>query len=148
MNPKPHRKLPGPIFAVMYGTEIRRERADGGEDFLQLASTQIESWKNLWLKKLFIILGETPVVDIHFGTVVLTHLQRKCRWGIFFSPWQFQLHLWFHWHLQETKLSDGDVIVRVPNSEDGIYARFPGWRWDLEEGMIPTGGRAPGAHWD
>lgn len=140
MNIKPGRNLPGPIFAVMYGESIRCEYVSGEGDLI----IQNEN------KKFWIMTGQTPKCDFYSPTkvVVLTHLQNKCKFGIFFSPWPFQFHFWWHWKLQEYKLDDNNVLMRIPNSERGIYFRLPGWRWDIEEGMKFTGGRIPGAHWD
>lgn len=81
--------------------------------------------------------------EIKDGRIILTHLQKYSRFGFMFT-WPFCLHFWLFWKLQEVD-KNGDFI---PGTEQGIYFRTPGWRWDQDLGMIKTGGRIPGLHWD
>lgn len=135
MNIKPLRILPGNVYALMWGKSLRFEYTDGSG--------------SLWLSKdksrLFYFFGATNIIK-EGKTLVLTHLQKKMKWGIFITTgwksWGF--HFWYHWHMQEFQ----DENAYTPNSERGVYFRLPGYRWDIEEGMIFTGGRVPGAHWD
>lgn len=76
---------------------------------------------------------------------VIPHLQKKARWGIFLY-WPFGLNVWAFWKMQKNDEPTGGGYV--PNSEEGIYFRLPGYRWDKDLGMITTGGRVPGGHWD
>ncbi len=73
---------------------------------------------------------------------VLTHLQKLSRFGFIFH-WPFGLHIWFFWKKQQIK-ADGSWI---PGSEQGVYMRSPGYRWDYDLGMIRTNGYI-GGHWD
>ena len=141
INIKPERRLPGNVYAVMWGSELWWEFINGEGKVAEVRLTG-------WLKKFWLLFGAQSfcsLTDIN-TVVVMTHLQKKMRWGFYLSTgwrsWCF--HFWFHWHMQERGV-DGTY---VPNTERGIYFRTPGWRWDLEEGMRFTGGRIPGAHWD
>ncbi len=66
---------------------------------------------------------------------ILTHLQKYSHFG-FMVTWPFCFHFWLMWHLQ-AKDEYGDWI---PGSEQGIYFRTPGWRWDADLGMKWTWG--------
>ena len=135
MNIKSLRILPGNVYAFMWGKSLRMEHIDGSGSF----------WLNKDESKLWYFFGATNLA-MDDKVVVLTHLQKKMKWGIFITTgwksWGF--HFWYHWHMQEFQ----DENAYTPNSERGVYFRLPGYRWDLEEGMIFTGGRVPGAHWD
>jgi hypothetical protein len=76
------------------------------------------------------------------GRNILTHLQKFSHFG-FMLTWPLCFHFWLFWRLQRT---DGPYGF-VAGSEQGIYFRMPGWRWDIEEGMRPTKGYF-GLHWD
>ena len=132
MNIKPNRILPSRVFALMWGRSLRRENIDTGANL----------WDARPRSKLWFLVGTEAVRE----RAVLTHLQKKMKWGVFMTTGRksWGLHFWYHWHMQEFQ----DENAYTPNSEQGIYLRFPGHRWDLELGMIKTGGRAPGAHWD
>lgn len=119
----------------MWGRSLRLEFVNG----------QGSVWHNYPKSKLWLILGATTVVTENTA-LVMTHLQKKMKWGIFITTgWKsWGVHFWFHWHMQEFHGEN----AYTPNSERGIYFRLPGYRWDIEEGMIFTGGRVPGAHWD
>ncbi len=88
------------------------------------------------------------------GRVILTHLQKYSRFG-FMLTWPFCFHFWIFWKLQDRRpyvITDkliADVEMRwVPGTEQGIYFRTPGWRWDAELGMKWTWGYFPSGHWD
>lgn len=57
--------------------------------------------------------------------------------------WPFCVHVWFFWKKQEQD-EQGNW---KPGTEQGIYARTPGWRWDIDLGMKWTWGYL-GGHWD
>jgi len=139
MNIKPNRIFPEKVYALMWGHTLRREFSDKGGNY----------WEPLDEPGLFIYWGVPAVNWIEQRPTVFTHLQKKMRFGIFMTtgPNSWGFHFWFHWHMQEFP-DPADPDKYIPNSEDGIYFRLPGHRWDLEEGMIKTGGRVPGAHWD
>ena len=73
---------------------------------------------------------------------ILTHLQKYSRCG-FMLTWPFCFHVWFFWKKQ----IGNDVTGWYPDTEQGIYTRTPGFRWDAELGMIFTKGYI-GTHWD
>ncbi len=79
--------------------------------------------------------------EIKNGQVILTHLQKYSRCG-FMVTWPFCFHIWFLWRKQ-----DIDFGTWIPGTEQGIYFRTPGWRWDWDLGMIRTNGYL-GTHWD
>jgi len=144
MNIKPDRIFPKKVYALMYGDFLRFEKING------TGSEWDEKAHSFWL------LWNTPATVIRsidsggkLNIAVITHLQKRMKWGIFMTtgPKSWGLHFWFHWHMQEFP-DPQDPDFYNPNSERGIYFRLPGYRWDLEEGMIWTGGRVPGAHWD
>jgi hypothetical protein len=81
--------------------------------------------------------------EVDNGRVILTHLQKYSHFGFMFT-WPFCFHFWLFWKLQEGSEAKG----WKEGTEQGIYFRTPGWRWDKELGMKPTGGRIPGTHWD
>lgn len=86
---------------------------------------------------------DAPIQMVHaVDKVILTHLQKYSRFG-FMLTWPFCFHFWFFWKLQE----GDDTYGWKPASEQGIYFRTPGWRWDKDLGMIPTRGYF-GLHWD
>ncbi len=74
------------------------------------------------------------------GQEILTHLQKHSHFG-FMITWPFCFHFWLFW-----KLQDWDEGW-VPGSEQGIYFRTPGYRWDADLGMKFTRGYF-GLHWD
>lgn len=80
-------------------------------------------------------------VEIKNERVVLTHLQKFSRFG-FMITWPFCFHFWVFWRPQ-TEYSGG----WIPGTEQGIYFRTPGWRWDYDLGMKPTWGYL-GSRWD
>lgn len=71
---------------------------------------------------------------------ILPHLQKHSHFG-FMVTWPFCFHFWLFWKLQEF-----DTNWR-PGTEQGIYFRTPGYRWDAELGMKWTWGYI-GLHWD
>ena len=73
---------------------------------------------------------------------ILTHLQKYSRFG-FMVTWPFCFHFWLFWKLQDTTPKGG----WIPGTEQGIYFRTPGWRWDFDEGMRWTWGYG-GLRWD
>lgn len=88
--------------------------------------------------------------DSRFGkTFFVTHLQQKATYfSLRYSP--FSYHFGKFWKLQ-TRKPDG---TRIPNSEQGIYWRTPGWRWQVPDARsegtpwIWSWGRVPGGHLD
>ena len=89
---------------------------------------------------LSLIVG--PVRTEQSGSqTILTHLQ-KYSWGGFMLTWPFCFHVWLFWKRQQV-----DQTGWYPGTEQGIYARTPGFRWDTELGMIFTKGYI-GTHWD
>lgn len=75
------------------------------------------------------------------GRVIITHLQKYSHFG-FMVTWPFCFHFWLFWRLQARE--EGHW---VPGSEQGIYFRTPGYRWDIDLGMKWTWGYI-GGHWD
>jgi len=73
---------------------------------------------------------------------ILTHLQKYSRFGFMFT-WPFCFHFWLFWKLQD----GSDIDGWQPGTEQGIYCRTPGYRWDAELGMKKTWGYL-GLHWD
>ncbi len=82
----------------------------------------------------------------HKTRQILTHLQKFSRFG-FMVTWPFCFHFWLFWKLQEYTENDG-IIAWAPGTEQGIYFRTPGWRWDADLGMKWTWGYFPSGHWD
>ena len=78
----------------------------------------------------------------HSGRLVLTHLQKYSHFG-FMLTWPFCLHFWWMWDLQEGSEDEG----WKPGTEQGIYFRTPGYRFDSDLGMKWTWGYL-GLHWD
>lgn len=81
-------------------------------------------------------------VEISEGRTILTHLQKYSRFG-FLLTWPFCFHFWIMWKLQQ----GNDPANWQPGTEQGIYFRTPGYRWDSELGMKWTWGYC-GLHWD
>ena len=73
---------------------------------------------------------------------ILTHIQKYSHFG-FMVTWPWCLHFWIFWRLQKGNDNQG----WEPGTEQGIYMRTPGKRWDAEEGMRFTKGYA-GLRWD
>lgn len=69
------------------------------------------------------------------GQEILTHLQKYSHFWIMVT-WPFCFHFGLMWKLQEMDWHNG----WVPGSEQGIYFRTPGFRWDAELGMKWTNG--------
>lgn len=74
--------------------------------------------------------------------VILTHLQKYSHFG-FMVTWPFCFHFWLFWRLQ----AGDDAAGWQPGTEQGIYFRTPGWRWDADLGMKWTWGYF-GLRWD
>jgi hypothetical protein len=92
---------------------------------------------------LSVIIGPVRTeIDPVNGNEVLTHLQKYSRCG-FLVTWPFCFHIWYFWRKQTTL----NFEVFVPGTEQGIYARTPGFRYDRELGMKWTWGYA-GGRWD
>lgn len=72
---------------------------------------------------------------------ILTHLQKYSHFG-FMLTWPFCFHFWLMWRLQ--KGTEGNW---EPGTEQGIYFRTPGYRWDADLGMKFTRGYL-GSHLD
>lgn len=73
---------------------------------------------------------------------ILTHLQKYSHFG-FMVTWPFCIHFWAMWQLQR----GSDEAGWQPGTEEGIYFRTPGYRWDAELGMKWTWGYF-GLRWD
>jgi hypothetical protein len=73
---------------------------------------------------------------------ILTHLQKYSHFG-FMITWPFCFHFWLFWNLQY----GDDFNGWYPGTEQGIYFRTPGFRWDADLGMKWTWGYI-GGHWD
>jgi len=119
-------KLPIVIFAWQTG-EIRWESLKGNNRYSD------PSLKPLILREPIYEGGETWLY---------THLQKRSRMGIYLS-WPICFHFWLMWRKQKTD-SNGNWL---PGTEQGIYTRTPGYRWDIEEGMKFTRGYG-GLRWD
>ena len=87
------------------------------------------------------ITGEPRVELSSESRTILTHLQKRSPFG-FMVTWPFCFHFWLMWREQLCTL-DG----WRPGTEQGLYFRTPGWRWDYELGMKWTWGYI-GLHWD
>lgn len=72
---------------------------------------------------------------------ILTHLQKFSYFGIMIT-WPFCFHFWLFWKKQAM-----DKNGWLPGTEQGIYFRTPGYRWDADLGMKWTWGYV-GGHWD
>jgi hypothetical protein len=81
-------------------------------------------------------------IEYSGSRVILTHLQKYSHFG-FMVTWPFCFHFWIFWKLQEK-----DEIGWLPGTEQGIYFRTPGYRWDADLGMKWTWGYFPSGHWD
>ncbi len=74
------------------------------------------------------------------GQTILTHLQKYSHFG-FMVTWPFCFHFWIMWRLQEyINQLDSCGVRWLPGTEQGIYFRTPGFRWDRDLGMIWTWG--------
>ena len=81
-------------------------------------------------------------VESSENRTILTHLQKYSHFG-FMMTWPFCFHFWLFWNLQETTSKGG----WLPGTEQGLYLRTPGYRWDADLGMKWTWGYL-GGHWD
>jgi hypothetical protein len=120
------RKLSTCLFGFIDGP-LRLETLGGADIYVENPSQLI----------LFI-----PPILIGKQRFVSTHLQKRSRFGVLLT-WPFGFHVWFMWKLQDQDENGG----AVPGSEEGPYARTPGWRWDCDLGMKWTWGFI-GLHWD
>ena len=75
------------------------------------------------------------------GRTILTHLQKFSHFG-FMLTWPFCFHFWLMWRLQlqDTNPESLNPTGWIPGSEQGIYFRTPGWRFDYDLGMKFTWG--------
>ena len=115
--------------------------------FVQLwrsANLQPRGAKMIYPTSVFsLIAGPVRAEQSLDGTrTVLTHLQKFSKWG-FMLHWPFGFHFWFWFRKQQQDAQGG----WLPGTERGIYFRTPGYRWDLDLGMIWTWGYF-GFHWD
>jgi len=76
---------------------------------------------------------------------VVTHLQKYSRCGCLLT-WPFGFHVWFLWKRQDSYVVNGEEHW-FPGTEQGIYMRTPGYRYDKDLGMKWTWGYV-GTHWD
>jgi len=81
-------------------------------------------------------------IEIDHEQNIVTHLQKYSQFG-FLMTLPFCFHFWFFWRLQQ----GSDIDGWKPGTEQGIYFRTPGYRWDTELGMKTTRGYF-GLHWD
>lgn len=96
-------------------------------------------------------------IDKDNNQIMLTHLQKYSTCG-FLLTWTFCFHVWLFWKHQ-SQTAGKDLILTnpvheplpgeswIPGSEQGFYARTPGWRYDADLGMKWTWGYV-GGHWD
>ena len=80
------------------------------------------------------------------GQTIVTHLQKFSRFG-FLITWPFCFHFWLFWKKQEKHTFGFIDLGWEPGTEQGIYFRTPGFRWDADLGMKWTWGYF-GLHWD
>lgn len=140
MNLKPNRTLPQKVYALLWGSSLRYEFINEpfGSAWFPNPPPDLRIPPKFWF------LWAEPASRTLWAPepvrAVLTHLQKRLNFGLFLTTGQraFGFHVWFHWRLQ---------LPDQPNTEQGFYARTPGYRWDLELGMIPTKGYF-GSHWD
>lgn len=76
---------------------------------------------------------------------VLTHLQKYSTCG-FLITYPLCFHVWLFWKKQEYEVVNEEVRWK-PGTEQGIYMRTPGFRYDKELGMKWTWGYG-GLRWD
>lgn len=102
----------------------------------------------IWLTERPGILRIEPF-ELYGKMFCVSHLQKKATYfSLLYSPFIF--HWGKFWKLQD-KDQDGNDI---PGSEQGIYWRTPGWRWQVPDLVsmgtpwILSGGRVPGTHLD
>src|ERR1700693_286808 len=69
------------------------------------------------------------------GSKILPHLQKYSRFGLMMT-WPFCFHFWLFWRLQQ----GNDISGWIPGTEQGIYFRTLGYRWDADLGMKWTWG--------
>jgi len=75
---------------------------------------------------------------------ILTHLQKYSHFGLMLT-WPFCFHFWLFWKLQEQNYHN--LNPWIPGTEQGIYFRTPGYRYDCDLGYKWTWGYI-GGHWD
>lgn len=80
-------------------------------------------------------------VEVDNNRIILTHLQKYSHFGFLFT-WPFCFHFWLFWQLQQ-----GTEGNWKEGTEQGVYFRTPGYRWDSDLGMKWTWGYF-GLHWD
>lgn len=79
----------------------------------------------------------------------ITHLQKYSPLG-YLITWPFGFHFWFFWRKQLQRTYDDHGVTKtewVAGTEQGIYFRTPGYRYDKDYGMIWTWGYI-GSRWD
>lgn len=130
-------KLPSGTLGIFWTDWLLEESTTGKRKW-----TELKGWD-----RLVVLFFRTPRFyrDSPGDVWVVPHLQKKSRWGIFLYNGLWP-NAWAWWRMQKNDEPTGGVYR--PNSEFGLYVRFPGFRWDKDLGMISTGGRAPGTHWD
>lgn len=83
----------------------------------------------------------------------VTHIQNKATYfSLTYDP--FIYHFGKFWRLQQKYKDANGVEMWKPGSEQGIYFRTPGWRWQIPDKRsnyttwIWSWGRVPGTHLD
>ncbi len=124
--PRTTTTLPTVLLGYIQGP-IRREAQDGEImwDF------PVSGW----------LLNDKPHL-IRGKEFAVTHLQKLSKFG-FLITWPFCLHIYYSF--KEQQMDEHDQWI--PGSETVFYARTPGYRKDIDYGMIWTWGYI-GLHWD
>ncbi len=82
--------------------------------------------------------------ELDNGHSIITHLQKYSHFFVVFHQTGFipTLHVGIMWRLQEENTNPESLDPRqwIPGTEQGIYFRTPGLRWDSELGMKWTWG--------
>ena len=130
---------------------IRCESIDGSIIWLPAGTHHIMSTGEYLVSKDGIARLEDFKTFVHEDgkTYFITHLQKKASYfSLLYSP--FIYHYGWFWRLPKENAYGGFV----PNSEQGIYWRTCGWRWQLPDARsegttwIWSGGRIIGSHQD
>jgi len=129
---RPDVKYPTLIRGYIDGP-IRCESADG-----------TEMWLPPQTGKLYI-----PPFLVEGKPFGVSHIQRRAKYfNLLYDPYIY--HWGRFWRLQE----EDETGKGKPGTEQGIYWRTPGWRWQVPDensegtNWIWSWGRAPGAHLD
>lgn len=92
---------------------------------------------SVWSQDSELFFNQQPIMDY-----AVTHLQKYSKFG-FLLTWPFCFHIWYTFRYQE----GNDQIGWKPGTEKVFYARTPGYRKDIDYGMVWTWGYC-GLRWD